>query len=250
MAENRRPLVARRASRRAEQSQSQQAQGSAPVQIAAAAARVRVLDLFEVEELLPVLALFGERRRAVADLDPLHAPVVELPRGVHVAEVFVAGDRAAAERAFVDRAARARARFPGLDRAVTRYRIAQLYRAENSWTRAASAACRSASCESWRSSAATASASFSSGMLTSSGAALVPLSSVAPDAESVMVVRFDPLSMVTTSVASASSRRFDPRRRIGSACRRRHQRAGEQPGERGFVRMVSDVDACPRGRLP
>ena len=85
-----------------------------PVQVAAAAARVRVLDFLEVKELFPVLALFGQRRRAVADLDPLHAAVVELARGVHVAEVLVAGDRSASERAVVDRTCE-RLTLPGFD---------------------------------------------------------------------------------------------------------------------------------------
>jgi hypothetical protein len=62
-----------------------------PVQIAAAAARVRVLDLFEGEVRLPVLPLLGQRRGAVADLDPLHAAIVQLTRGVHVAKILVAG---------------------------------------------------------------------------------------------------------------------------------------------------------------
>src|SRR4051812_32919345 len=68
------------------------------VEIAAAAARVRILNLVEREVRLPVVALFGERRGAVAHLDPLHAAIVELTGGVHVAEVLVAGHRAAAER--------------------------------------------------------------------------------------------------------------------------------------------------------
>ncbi len=67
-----------------------------------------------VKEGFPVLALFGQRRRAVADLDPLHAAVVELTRGVHVAEVLVAGDRSASERAFVDRPCE-RLTLPGFD---------------------------------------------------------------------------------------------------------------------------------------
>src|SRR6185295_10507091 len=72
--------------------------------VAAPAAGVCVLDFFEGKEGFPVLALFGQRRGAVADLDPLHAAVVELTRGVHVAEVLVAGDRSAPERPVLDRA--------------------------------------------------------------------------------------------------------------------------------------------------
>src|SRR5438876_12427919 len=73
------------------------------VEVAAARTCVRGLHFVQVEELFPVLALFGERRRTVAHLDPLHAAVVELTRIGHVAEVFVARDRALAERAVVDR---------------------------------------------------------------------------------------------------------------------------------------------------
>ena len=85
------------------QSQSPQAHGSVAVQVAAAAADVRVLDLLEGEVRLPVRAFLGERRRAVADLDPLHAAVVELARGIHVPEVFVAGHRAETERSVGNR---------------------------------------------------------------------------------------------------------------------------------------------------
>src|SRR6185295_3371512 len=71
------------------------------VQIAAPAARMRVLDLLENEMLFPVLAFLGQRGRAVTHFNPLHAPVVQLTRLPHVARVFVAGDRALAERALV-----------------------------------------------------------------------------------------------------------------------------------------------------
>ena len=113
------PRLASVASRRAVQSQSPHAHGSVAVQVAAAAARVGVLHLLEIEVVLPVRALFGQRRRAVADFDPLHAPVLVDARLVHVAEVLVAGHRAGAERAVVDRPASASAR-PGLTVAVTR----------------------------------------------------------------------------------------------------------------------------------
>ena len=74
------------------------------VLVSALGARVRVLDVFEVEELFPVRALFRERRCAEAGLHPLYAAVRELARLRHVAEVLVAGDRALAERAILDRA--------------------------------------------------------------------------------------------------------------------------------------------------
>src|SRR5437764_10767906 len=74
------------------------------VQIAAAAARVGVLDSVEREIRLPVVALLGERRRAVADLDPLDAAVLELTRRRHVAQILAAGDGSASERLLFDRA--------------------------------------------------------------------------------------------------------------------------------------------------
>src|SRR5262245_34126279 len=73
------------------------------VQIAASAPCVRVLHFDEVEVLFPVLALFLERRRAIAHLDPLHASILELARNLHIAEVLVAGDRAEPERFALDR---------------------------------------------------------------------------------------------------------------------------------------------------
>jgi len=64
---------------------------------------MRVLHARELEVALPVRALLGERRRAVADLDPLERAVVGAARGLHVAEVFAFGDGTAAEGAAVDR---------------------------------------------------------------------------------------------------------------------------------------------------
>ena len=55
-----------------------------PVQIAAAAARVGILDLLQFEELFPIWALFLQRSRAVTNLDPLYAPVIQLPRLRHI----------------------------------------------------------------------------------------------------------------------------------------------------------------------
>src|SRR5581483_2044338 len=60
-------------------------------------------NLHEVEVLFPILAFFGERRRAVAHFDPLHAAIRQLARGVHVSQVLVASDRPLAERALGDR---------------------------------------------------------------------------------------------------------------------------------------------------
>src|SRR5262249_49584934 len=78
--------------------------GLIAVQIATTRARVRVLHLYQFEILFPVLTLFRQRRRTVADFDPLHATVVELTRRRHVSQVFIAGDRPVAERSVVDRA--------------------------------------------------------------------------------------------------------------------------------------------------
>src|SRR5262245_7058381 len=75
-----------------------------PAPVAAATARVRVLHFVQREVLLPVRLLLGERRRAVADLDPLDAAVVEPTCLGHVAQVLVAGDRSAAERPLLYRA--------------------------------------------------------------------------------------------------------------------------------------------------
>jgi len=74
------------------------------VQIATSTARVRVLNFHEVEILLPVRALFLQRRGAIADLDPLHGSILELPRLRHVSKVFIPRDRSSAERAVLDRA--------------------------------------------------------------------------------------------------------------------------------------------------
>jgi hypothetical protein len=71
-------------------------------QIAAAAPCVGVLNFHQIEEGQPVLAFLGEWRRAIAHLDPLNASVLELSRGFHIAEIFVAGNRARSERAVGD----------------------------------------------------------------------------------------------------------------------------------------------------
>ena len=55
--------------------------GLGAVQIAAAAARVGVLYPVEREVRLPIGALLGERRGAVAHLDPLHTALVQLASG-------------------------------------------------------------------------------------------------------------------------------------------------------------------------
>jgi len=60
---------------------------------------VGVLYFLECKIFFPVLALFRERRRAEAHFNPLNTSVVELARSFHVAEIFIAGDRSAAEHA-------------------------------------------------------------------------------------------------------------------------------------------------------
>src|SRR5262245_5614147 len=71
-----------------------------------------ILDLLQLEILLPVVALFGQRRRAEAGLHPLHAAIVQQPRRLHVVEIFVARDRTLAQTPFID----SRFERPGLAR--------------------------------------------------------------------------------------------------------------------------------------
>ena len=72
------------------------------VEITAPAACVGVLHLKQLEILLPVRALFGQRRGTETDFHPLDPAVPELPRVRHVAKVFVAGNRPGSERPIVD----------------------------------------------------------------------------------------------------------------------------------------------------
>jgi hypothetical protein len=62
------------------------------VLVTALGASVRVLNRIEVEKLLPVRALFLQRRPTEAGLDPFDAAVGELARLRHVAQVLVARD--------------------------------------------------------------------------------------------------------------------------------------------------------------
>ena len=70
--------------------------------VPALGAGVGVLHAEEVEVLLPVGPLFLERCLAEARLDPLHAPVGQLARLGHVAEILAAGHRSAPQRAAAD----------------------------------------------------------------------------------------------------------------------------------------------------
>src|SRR5229473_3444022 len=62
------------------------------VLVAAFTTVVSVLDLDQVEILLPIRTLLLQRRGAVADFDPAHRLVCTNPRLVHVAQVFALGD--------------------------------------------------------------------------------------------------------------------------------------------------------------
>jgi hypothetical protein len=73
------------------------------IQIAAPASRVRVLNFQKLEVLLPVWALFRQRRPAVTNLNPLYAPILELASLAHISKVFVAGDRSSPQRPILDR---------------------------------------------------------------------------------------------------------------------------------------------------
>jgi hypothetical protein len=84
------------------------------VRVATSAARVCVLHFQQVEIFFPVRTFLGERRGAVAHLDPLHAAVIEPPRIGHVPEIFVAGNGSFPERSFVD-GARQRICLSGFD---------------------------------------------------------------------------------------------------------------------------------------
>src|SRR5262249_35974572 len=74
------------------------------VQIATAAARMSILNFQKIEVLFPVRTLFLQRRRTVTNLNPLNAPILELPRFRHVSEVFVSRDRSSTKRFLLDRA--------------------------------------------------------------------------------------------------------------------------------------------------
>src|SRR6185295_16409576 len=72
------------------------------VEVAAAFAAVGVLDADEVEVLLPVGTLLGERLPAEADFDPADRAVMEEAGLGHVAQILVAGDGAEAQGAALD----------------------------------------------------------------------------------------------------------------------------------------------------
>lgn len=61
-----------------------------------------ILNLQEIEVLLPVRAFFLEGCRTVANLDPLHGSILELPGFIHISEIFVSGDGSPAQGSPVD----------------------------------------------------------------------------------------------------------------------------------------------------
>jgi hypothetical protein len=73
--------------------------GPAPgaIQILAAVARVRVLNLQEIEVLLPVRTFFLKRRGTVANCNPLNATILELTGFSHISEILISGHRASAK---------------------------------------------------------------------------------------------------------------------------------------------------------
>jgi hypothetical protein len=64
---------------------------------------VRILDLDELEVLLPIRAFFLQGRWTVADLHPPGRAVIGNPSVVHISQVLAAGDRTFAKRPVFDR---------------------------------------------------------------------------------------------------------------------------------------------------
>jgi len=62
-----------------------------------------VLNLGEIEVLLPIRTLFLQRSRAVADLDPARGSIGKEARVLHVAKIFAFSDGALAESLVGDR---------------------------------------------------------------------------------------------------------------------------------------------------
>ena len=74
------------------------------VLVPAIASRVRILYAEQFEILLPVRALFRERRLAEASFHPDRSSGFVYARLAHVVQIFIAGDGATPERTVVDRA--------------------------------------------------------------------------------------------------------------------------------------------------
>jgi hypothetical protein len=62
-----------------------------------------ILDFQQLKVFLPVWALFGKRGRTVAHLNPLNTAIFQLTSRLHVAKVFLTGDRPQTQRAIFDR---------------------------------------------------------------------------------------------------------------------------------------------------
>ena len=73
------------------------------VQITAVPTCVRIFDADQIEVFLPVRSLFLERNPAEANLHPMRNAVVRYPRLLHIPEILVARDGAAAEPAIFNR---------------------------------------------------------------------------------------------------------------------------------------------------
>jgi hypothetical protein len=73
------------------------------VQIAAVSTCVRIFDADQIEVFLPIRSLFLERDPAEANLHPMGGAVVSRARLLHIPEILVARDGAAAERAIFNR---------------------------------------------------------------------------------------------------------------------------------------------------
>jgi len=76
--------------------------GLAVVCVAAVLPSVGILHLHQIEELLPIGALFGERCGAVADFDPAGRAIAVEAGVLHVAQILAAGDRPGPERTAID----------------------------------------------------------------------------------------------------------------------------------------------------
>jgi hypothetical protein len=63
---------------------------------------MRILNLQQVEVLLPIWPFFLKRRRTITNLNPLNGSVIALSSLFHVPKVFAAGDRPPAERSFIN----------------------------------------------------------------------------------------------------------------------------------------------------
>jgi hypothetical protein len=73
------------------------------VEVTTTAAGMRVLDFEQLEILFPIGAFFRQRRRTIANFNPLDASVIELPGLLHISQIFVACNGSSAQRTFLNR---------------------------------------------------------------------------------------------------------------------------------------------------